>query len=99
MGQRGGKRENAGRRPTRVTSATREAQLRYLEDGLETPLDYMMRVMRDKRALGERRDDMAKAAAPYLHHKLSSIELVNDPNEEDGFKLQVIKRVIVKTKK
>jgi len=33
------------------------------------PLDYMLEVMRDKNAEPERRDDMAKSAAPYLHAK------------------------------
>jgi hypothetical protein len=33
----------------------------------QTPLDYMLEVMRDENAESERRDEMAKAAAPYLH--------------------------------
>jgi hypothetical protein len=32
------------------------------------PLDYMLKVMRDEAADRERRDDMARAAAPYLHN-------------------------------
>ena len=40
----------------------------------ETPLEYMIRVMRDEESEQPRRDDMAKAAAPYLHARLSSIE-------------------------
>jgi hypothetical protein len=40
----------------------------------ESPLDYMLRVMRDPRVPAKRRDEMAKAAAPYVHAKLSSIE-------------------------
>jgi hypothetical protein len=40
----------------------------------ETPLDYMLGVMRDQKASARRRDEMAKAAAPYLHSKLASIE-------------------------
>ena len=31
------------------------------------PLAYMLEVMRDPAADNERRDDMARAAAPYLH--------------------------------
>jgi hypothetical protein len=41
---------------------------------LWTALDYMLAVMRDPRAPPQRRDEMAKAAAPYLHSKLASIE-------------------------
>ena len=51
---------------------------RTLEDreaakaGGDLPLAYMLKVMRDKEAEPNRRDDMAKAAAPYLHAKLTS---------------------------
>jgi hypothetical protein len=40
----------------------------------ETPLQYMLRIMRDSRAAVGRRDNMAKAAAQYLHPKLVSTE-------------------------
>jgi hypothetical protein len=40
----------------------------------ETPLEYMVRVMRDTKADTHRCDDMAKAAAPYIHPRLASIE-------------------------
>lgn len=39
-----------------------------------SPLEYMLGIMRDPLANPERRDDMAKAAAPYLHAKLASVE-------------------------
>jgi hypothetical protein len=42
--------------------------------GGELPLDYMLRVMRDPKAPAKRRDEMAKAAAPFLHARLASIE-------------------------
>ena len=47
----------------------------------ETPLDYMLRVMRDPNAPAKRRDEMAKAAAPFLHSKLASIENLGPPKE------------------
>jgi hypothetical protein len=40
----------------------------------ETPLEYMLRVMRDVTVEHSRRDEMAKAAAPYLHPRLQAIE-------------------------
>jgi hypothetical protein len=40
----------------------------------EAPLDYMIRVMRDETAPVKRRDEMAKAAAPYVHPRLAAIE-------------------------
>lgn len=35
----------------------------------ETPVDYMLRVMRDPDAEPQRRDTMAKSATPYIHRK------------------------------
>lgn len=40
----------------------------------ETPIQYMLRVMNDPNAEKPRRDDMAKAAAPYIHPKQATIE-------------------------
>jgi hypothetical protein len=40
----------------------------------ETPLEYMTRVYRDRTVDHARRDDMAKAAAPYIHPRLVSTE-------------------------
>lgn len=45
------------------------------------PVEYMLRVMRDARVPKPRRDAMAIAAAPYLHSKLSSVELKNKKGE------------------
>jgi hypothetical protein len=44
----------------------------------ETPLDYMLRVMRDPKELHPRRDDMAKACAPYVHPKLAAVTHAGD---------------------
>ena len=43
----------------------------------ELPLDYMLRVMRDPTADDNRRDHMAKAAAPYCHARLATIDHKN----------------------
>lgn len=56
--------------PNKVTAALRAE----LADRGETPLDYMLRVLRDPDADPERRDRMASAAAPYIHPKLAQIE-------------------------
>lgn len=37
----------------------------------DTPLDYMLKVMRDDEADQKRRDEMAKIAASYVHQKPS----------------------------
>lgn len=40
----------------------------------ETPLDYMLRIMRDPTVENLRRDDMAKAVASYVHPKLAAVD-------------------------
>ncbi len=40
----------------------------------EMPAEYMLRNMRDKKVSQKRRDEMAKAAAPYFHPRLTSVE-------------------------
>lgn len=69
----GGKRPGAGRKPGVANKSNEEARRLAAATG-ETPLQYMLRVMRDPTVENDRRDDMAKAAAPYTHAKLASIE-------------------------
>lgn len=57
--------------PNRATAA-KAAEI--AASGL-TPLDYMLDIMRDETAEPDRRDDMAKAAAPYVHPKLAAVDL------------------------
>lgn len=70
---RGGARKGAGRKPGSTTTRTREIAEKAFADG-QMPLEYMLEVMRDKTAEGERRDKMAANAAPYVHPKLAAIE-------------------------
>jgi len=70
---RGGARKGAGRKPgqaTRVNQAAREAALAA---GI-SPLDYMLRVLRDDKLDRATRMDAAKAAAPYVHARLAAVE-------------------------
>lgn len=56
-------------------TVAREAEVRA--SGI-TPLDWMLQVLRDPLEPNERRDDMAKAAAPYVHPKLATTTLKGD---------------------
>lgn len=80
---RGGARSGAGRKPNAPNKATKERQERIAASGI-TPLDYMLQVMRDGKADKARRDDMAKAAAPYVHPKFSTVTPPN-PNNPNGY--------------
>lgn len=81
---RGGKRPGAGRPRGAVQRATKEARAKAAASG-ETPLDHMLRVMRNEKADEKRRDSMAVAAAPYVHAKLSATEVTG----KDGGPVEV----------
>jgi hypothetical protein len=70
---KGGKREGAGRKPGSLTKRTREIAEGAAASG-ETPLEYMLRRMRDPSADEHTRADMAKAAAPYVHARISPVQ-------------------------
>jgi hypothetical protein len=74
---RGGKRAGSGRRAGNRNKKTVEV-LEGAAKGGALPLGYMLEVMRDPNADERRRDDMAKAAAPYLHPRRAG-----DPAHED----------------
>lgn len=84
--RRGGRKKGI---PNKLT-LTRAAEI--AASGL-TPLDYMLSVLRDDSAPVARRDEMAKAAAPYCHNRLASIE----HSGKDGGPIEVarVERVIV----
>jgi len=65
---------NARGRPRGSRNKRTRALIEAVEAGGETPLQYMLRVMRDPNADTKRRDAMATAAAPYLHSKLSAVD-------------------------
>ncbi len=39
-----------------------------------TPLEHMLAVMRDPETPPQRRDDLAKACAPYMHARLAAVD-------------------------
>jgi hypothetical protein len=76
---RGGARAGAGRKPGSPNKKTAELQAAVAETG-ETPLDFLLRIMRDDKADEARRIDCAKAAAQYIHPKLSAVDMNADVN-------------------
>src|SRR5271169_6629090 len=70
---RGGARAGAGRKAGVPNKASQKRQAEAARTG-ELPLAYMLRIMRDEAAPQKRRDEMAKAAALYVHPRLSSVE-------------------------
>lgn len=80
---RGGKREGAGRKKGALTKRTQEILAAAAVEG-ETPLEYMLRVMRDKAADERRRDSMAVAAAAFMHPRLAAVEHSGDKDNPIG---------------
>ena len=82
---------NSGRKKgskNRRTFAQRIAKEYELE-----PLDYMLNILNDKKKEDPERMDAAKAAAPYIHPKLATIDM----NHDGGFEIiNRIERSIVK---
>ena len=54
-----------------------------------TPLEYMLSVVRDPAVEYRRRDQMAQAAAPYLHARLASTEIKGDDDHPIAHKLTI----------
>lgn len=72
--KRGGARPNAGRKAGSATKKTREIADKAASEGI-TPLEYMLTVMRAPEAEPRERLAAANMAAPYIHPKLSSVEV------------------------
>lgn len=68
-----GEKRGAGRPPGSKNKKTIEFAKEIAASG-ETPLDYMLSRMRDITVDAARRDDLAKAAAPYVHPRLAATE-------------------------
>jgi hypothetical protein len=77
-GAHGGKRPGAGKKKGTRAKKTVELLEAVASSG-ETPLEYMLRIMRDENADNSRRDDMAKAAASYVHSKMPTAIVTPPP--------------------
>lgn len=74
---RGGTRPGAGR-PAGVRNKKTSARLEAIAASGDTPLDYLLGVMRDAANELATRLDAAKAAAPYIHARLSAVEVTGE---------------------
>lgn len=95
---RGGARKGAGRKKGVATKKTREIADKAASEGI-TPLEYMLEVMRNEPPAGLEgpqllsahmmRFEAAKAAAPYIHPKLSAVEHTG----KDGGPMETVTRI------
>jgi hypothetical protein len=83
-----GRTKTGGRQKGVANKRTQQFQAAVADSGL-TPLQYMLAVLRDETADPERRDEMAKAAAPYIHPRLASIEASHRGDKQNPLELRV----------
>jgi hypothetical protein len=74
---KGGKREGAGRPVGAISRKSREMAEKAASEGI-TPLEFMLNVLRDETMTFDSRCWAAEKAAPYIHAKLSSVEVSGD---------------------
>jgi hypothetical protein len=74
-GKRGGYRPGSGRKKGGRNRKTVQAVEEVHRSGKMLPLEYMVAVYTDPNQPTARRDVMARAAAPYFHPRISSIDV------------------------
>lgn len=84
----GGRQKGTKNKTTLIREQRREEIIAAAKNEGETPLEYMLKVMRTSED-AKRRDAMAIAAAPFVHAKLASVELKGDPENP----VEVVTRV------
>ena len=67
----------------RTRAALHAARAGALGGDGESPVDYLLRVMRDSKKSDDLRIEAAKAVAPYLTPKLSAVELTERNDDDD----------------
>lgn len=65
--------KTGGRKPGTPNRATAKREAEIRASGL-TPLDFMLAILRDEAKPDDLRFEAAKAAAPYVHPKLSNVD-------------------------
>jgi hypothetical protein len=84
---KGGTRPGAGRPKGSIAKHRKlanEATIKAVGDG-ETPLEFLLKVMRNEGLELEARKDAAKAAIAYVHPRLASIEHRGDDDSPIAF--------------
>jgi hypothetical protein len=76
---RGGRRPNSGRKKGSANRKSREIADAVVETGC-SPLSYMLSVLGDENAAQQRRDEMAKSAAPFCHPRLGLVATTDGAN-------------------
>ena len=92
----GGRKKGSKNKRKAVAELMSDVVVQAAQSG-ETPLEYMLRVMRDQTQEDRRRDEMAKAAAPYVHARLAAaqIEHADKPSEPEPMTLEELRQTLL----
>jgi hypothetical protein len=90
----GGKRDGAGRKKGALTKRTQDIAAQASANGV-TPLEHMLKVLNDPAADEKRRDQMAIAAAAYVHPRLAAVtaDVKADVDATHTIKLQAAEEI------
>lgn len=78
----GGKRAGAGRPKGAKTKRHSEIARKAAAEGL-TPLEFMLKILRDEGASYDERKWAAEKSAPYIHARLNSVDMTARVTTED----------------
>ena len=95
VGRKAGTPKTGGRKRGTRNKVTKARQAAVEASGL-APLDYLLTVMRDVKMPLELRIDAAKSVAPYLYHRLASVQ--HTGADGGAMKFEQIVRIIVDPK-
>jgi len=76
-------------RPKGSKNKSMQERMAALIAGGETPLEYMLRVLRDPETESTRKDELSKAAAPYMHPRLAATEIKGDQDNPIQHRLKI----------
>ena len=64
-------------RPVRVTKASvrQDIVAEIQSNGMQTPLEFLVRILNDENLPRNERVDAAKATLPYVHSRLNSVDI------------------------
>lgn len=91
----GGRKRGSLNKRTLMKQQQAKTMVQAAKEAGLTPLEYMLTVMRNPETLPQRRDDMAKACAPYVHPRLASVDPeTGKPPDERPINIMVAARQV-----
>lgn len=91
----GGEKNKGGRPVGAATRRAMEVLDKVLNDGKQTPLEFMLETMRDKKMPMAIRMDAAKSAGTYMHPRFNPLRNMDGDDDNSIVNMQGSRRVVV----